>query len=89
MGVVSAVGRQLDADDPMVYIQTDAPITPGSSGGPLVDTAGQLVGIDTLSDQGGGNEGLGSPRPATSSDRLRDGGGATAASKRGTIGAVD
>ena len=32
MGIVSAVGRQLELDDPMVYIQTDAPINPGNSG---------------------------------------------------------
>ena len=65
MGVVSAVGRQLEADDPMVYIQTDAPINPGSSGGPLVNAAGQLVGINTLLlTQGGGNEGLGFAAPS-------------------------
>jgi serine protease Do len=33
MGVVSGVGRQLKAEDPMVYIQTDTPINPGNSGG--------------------------------------------------------
>ena len=33
MGVVSAVARQPDADHPLVYIQTDAPINHGSSGG--------------------------------------------------------
>src|SRR4029453_1856744 len=34
LGVVSAVARQLEADDPMIYIQTDAPINPGNTGGP-------------------------------------------------------
>src|SRR3954453_3374899 len=42
MGVVSAVARQLQPEDPMIYIQTDAPINPGNSGGALVDTSGQL-----------------------------------------------
>ena len=65
MGVVSAVGRQLEPDDPMVYIQTDAPINPGSSGGPLVNAQGQVVGINTLIlSQGGGNEGLGFAAPS-------------------------
>ena len=41
MGVVSATSRQIKQDDPMVYIQTDAPINPGNSGGPLVDTDGK------------------------------------------------
>ena len=48
MGVVSAVSRQIKGDDPMVYIQTDAPINPGNSGGPLLDADGQVVGINTL-----------------------------------------
>jgi hypothetical protein len=33
MGIVSAVARQLESDSPLVYVQTDAPINPGSSGG--------------------------------------------------------
>ena len=65
MGVVSAVARQLAPEDPMIYIQTDAPINPGNSGGALVDTNGQLVGINTLMySQGGGNEGIGFAAPS-------------------------
>ena len=64
MGVLSALARQLRPDDPMIYLQTDAPINPGSSGGPLVDVHGRLVGINTLIlSQGGGNEGLGFAAP--------------------------
>ena len=48
LGVVSAIARQLEADDPMIYMQTDAPINPGNSGGPLVDMNGHIVGINTL-----------------------------------------
>ena len=65
LGVVSAVARQLEADDPMIYIQTDASINPGNSGGPLVDTEGRMVGINTLIlSQSGGNEGLGFAAPS-------------------------
>jgi serine protease Do len=87
MGVVSAVGRQLTADDSMVYIQTDAPINPGNSGGPLVDIQGRVVGINTLIlSQGGGNEGLGFAAPSnivrTVFEQIKKWGRV----KRGTIG---
>ena len=65
MGVVSAVARQLAPEDPMIYIQTDAPINPGNSGGALVDTEGRLIGINTLIfTQSGGNEGIGFAAPS-------------------------
>jgi serine protease Do len=65
MGVVSAVARQLQPEDPMIYIQTDAPINPGNSGGALVDTEGRLVGINTLIySQSGGSEGIGFAAPS-------------------------
>ena len=46
IGIVSSIARQIDSDSPLVYIQTDAAINPGNSGGALVDTAGNLVGIN-------------------------------------------
>ena len=65
MGVVSATARQLQPDDPMIYIQTDATINPGNSGGPLVDVHGQVVGINTLIfSQSGGSEGIGFAAPS-------------------------
>jgi serine protease Do len=65
MGVVSAVARQLKPENPMIYVQTDAPINPGNSGGPLVDVEGRMVGINTLIlSQSGGNEGIGFAAPA-------------------------
>src|SRR6266481_2910919 len=65
MGVVSAVDRQLNADSPLVFIQTDAAINPGNSGGPLVDTAGRVVGVNTfILTKSGGNEGVGFAIPS-------------------------
>src|SRR6266849_5003427 len=65
MGVVSSLARQLDPDNPMVYIQTDAALNPGNSGGPLVDIEGNLVGINTsILSKSGGSEGLGFAIPA-------------------------
>ena len=66
MGVVSSVARQIKSEDPMVYIQTDAPINPGNSGGPLIDSEGRVVGINTfILSQSGGSEGLGFAVPAS------------------------
>ncbi len=66
MGIVSSTGRQVKPDDPMVYIQTDAPINPGNSGGPLVNTDGRVVGINTfILTQSGGSEGLGFAVPSS------------------------
>jgi serine protease Do len=65
MGVVSAPARQLQAEAPMIYIQTDATINPGNSGGPLVDTTGRVVGINTLIfSQAGGSDGIGFAAPS-------------------------
>src|SRR5262249_51546024 len=65
MGVVSAVARQPDPDHPMVYIQTDAPVNPGNSGGPLVNAKGELVGINAfILTESGGSEGLGFAIPS-------------------------
>jgi serine protease Do len=65
LGIVSSVWRQPDPDQPMVYVQTDAPINPGSSGGPLVDLDGYVVGLNTfILSEGGGSEGLGFAIPA-------------------------
>lgn len=64
MGVVSAVGRQLQDQDRMIYIQTDTPINPGNSGGPLVTIEGMVVGINTMIfSQSGGSEGIGFAAP--------------------------
>jgi serine protease Do len=65
VGYVSATSRQLKPDQPMTYIQTDAPINPGNSGGPLLDMDGKVAGINTMIySQSGGSEGIGFAIPA-------------------------
>jgi serine protease Do len=49
LGVVSAVARQIENDDSMVYVQTDAALASGCSGGPLVNIQGEMVGMDVFS----------------------------------------
>ena len=65
MGIISSTARQLQPEDPMIYIQTDAPINPGNSGGPLVNTNGEIVGLNTLNvSLSGGSQGLGFAGPS-------------------------
>jgi serine protease Do len=59
MGIVSSTARQIQPDDTMVYVQTDAAVNPGNSGGPLVNLRGEIVGINSfILTQSGGAEGL-------------------------------
>jgi serine protease Do len=61
MGIVSATSRGgLGIEDYEDFIQTDASINPGNSGGALVNTKGELIGINTAILSGsGGNQGVG------------------------------
>jgi serine protease Do len=47
-GIVSAKGRDLPAENLIPYIQTDAAVNPGNSGGPLFNLKGEVVGINSL-----------------------------------------
>ena len=65
-GIISAVGRaqlgMLDIED---FIQTDAAINPGNSGGPLLNTKGEIIGINTaIFSQNGGFIGIGFAVPS-------------------------
>jgi putative serine protease PepD len=65
-GIVSATGRDLPGTQFQHFLQTDAAINPGNSGGPLLNSAGEVIGINTAiyNPQGGnggeaGNIGIG------------------------------
>jgi serine protease Do len=66
MGIISAVGRGgMGIVDYENFIQTDAAINMGNSGGALVDTQGKLLGINTaIFTRSGGNQGIGFAIPA-------------------------
>jgi serine protease Do len=65
MGIVSSIARQANPNSPLVYLQTDAAVNQGNSGGALVDVNGHLVGINTsIFSHSGGSEGIGFALPA-------------------------
>jgi serine protease Do len=54
LGIVSRKGRPLDVAAPgFDYLQTDAAVNPGNSGGPLVNMAGQVVGVNSMAARNG------------------------------------
>lgn len=73
MGIVSAIGRQLSSANPEEFIQTDAAINLGNSGGALVNTDGELVGINTLLIGKAANaEGISFAIPVSSAKKVLD-----------------
>jgi len=74
-GIVSSLGRRLNTDDGTLVdnvIQTDAAINPGNSGGPLLNSAGEMVGINTsiFTIRGGGSIGIGFAIPSNTIRRV-------------------
>ncbi len=73
-GIISATGRPLTTESGRVIenvIQTDAPINPGNSGGPLINTSGEVIGINTaIFTPSGGNVGIGFAIPVNTAKEL-------------------
>ena len=71
-GIVSALGRSgLGLDQYQEFIQTDAAINPGSSGGALVNLRGEVIGINTaILSPGGGNIGIGFAIPINTASNI-------------------
>lgn len=73
-GVISALGRQVPGVGGVTIrdmIQTDAPVNPGNSGGPLLDSSGRLIGLNTMIySSSGASAGIGFAVPADEIERI-------------------
>ena len=87
-GIVSSLGRSIRGENDRTLeglIQTDAAINPGNSGGPLLDSAGNVVGINTaILGPNGGNVGIGFAMPINRAKLMLD--DFQAGRKRPTLG---
>lgn len=89
-GIVSAVGREGDLPSAYTdFIQTDAAINPGNSGGALLNSRGELVGINSaLVSKSGSSGGIGYAVPADVVRNVTDRLAATGVVRRGRIGVM-
>jgi serine protease Do len=72
-GIVSAKGRSLPGDGYVPFIQTDAAVNPGNSGGPLFDANGRVVGINAqIYSNSGGYEGVSFAIPINVAVQIKD-----------------
>ncbi|MGE5865644.1 MAG: Do family serine endopeptidase [Rhizobacter sp.] len=88
-GIVSAKGRSLPGDAMVPFIQTDAAVNPGNSGGPLFDGSGSVVGINAqIYSQSGGFQGLSFAIPINVALKVKDQIVATGRASHGRLGVV-
>ncbi len=90
-GIISAKGREIRPDGMedqfKRYIQTDAAINPGNSGGPLVNMAGQVIGINTaIATNQGSNDGVGFAIPSDTAHAIYNSLVSSGKVERGAIG---
>jgi serine protease Do len=86
-GIVSATGREITAQQFQRFIQTDAAINQGNSGGPLLDIRGEVIGVNTMiATQTGGNNGIGFALPINMAVRVYNDIIRTGRVTRGSIG---
>ena len=72
-GIVSAKGRSLPGDAVVPFIQTDAAVNPGNSGGPLFDATGAVIGINAqIYSRSGGFQGLSFAIPIDVALKVKD-----------------
>ncbi len=72
-GIVSAKGRSLPGDGYVPFIQTDAAVNPGNSGGPLFDSSGAVVGINAqIYTNSGGYQGVSFAIPVNLAVQIKD-----------------
>ncbi|MEY4412759.1 MAG: hypothetical protein RIQ53_52 [Pseudomonadota bacterium] len=88
-GIVSAKGRSLPGDAYVPFIQTDAAVNPGNSGGPLFDAAGRVVGINAqIYSRTGGFQGVSFAIPIDVAMKVRDQIVATGRAQHARLGVV-
>jgi serine protease Do len=89
-GIISAKGRDIEGGTQgqfKRFIQTDAAINPGNSGGPLVNLAGQVVGINTaIATRRGSYDGVGFAIPSNTARKIYNSLISTGSVRRGAIG---
>ena len=86
-GIVSATARTLGPDSPVPFIQTDVPVNPGNSGGPLFNLNGEVVGINSqIYTRSGGFMGLSFAIPIDAAKEIQDQLIKTGHVRRGRIG---
>jgi serine protease Do len=86
-GIVSAKGRSLPGDTVVPFIQTDAAVNPGNSGGPLFDGSGSVVGINSqIYSRTGGFQGVSFAIPINVALKVKDQIVATGKAQHGRLG---